>query len=1064
MKKVLLCLMAYILVTLSVGAKPIGRQQASAIAQKFLTERGVALKQLRTTAQHLAKAKADGSQPYYVFNNGQNGGFVIVSGDDCAPSILGYSYTGTFGEDQIPENITSWLDNYAEQMEALKESGNAPLCANRSGNQLSRISISPLVLSHWNQYAPYFNNTPTVNGTQCLTGCVATAFAQVMKYHEWPQSSTTVVPGYSWNGNTLDDLPATTFDWGNMLYDYQGGRNANEGCSDGAVYQAAVAKLMVYCGYSVQASYGTGSTGAPSSYIPYAMKNYFGYQGNVRSVDRANYTSAEWDDLIYNEIYNERPVIYSGRNSGGGHAFICDGYGEDGYFHINWGWGGMSDGYYLLSILEPGKQGAGGTNSGYTQEQSAIIGIQPQASEEEAIGPCLKILDFELTDYNAEYVTNYGPQFFGVGYQLQGLMDGEHQLNAQLLQDGEVKYEGDLLEGSDWGIDLGVGYYNPHIIIYPFFYNMTLADGTYEVRLVCRMKEEGKEYEWVPCLGSEKYNNEVTINNSDNTVIYNNTTLSAQIKCNSFTTSPPIYVNNKTNGVASLSNTGSISYQDMIYLWVNGTKVANDIAYIDAGKTVNMNFSFTPSATGSNTVKITTDANGSNTIYNGTITVLEEDANAAYHLELTAWSIDNLDTESNKICGGAVSGTLTVTNTGNKTYNGAIGWGYLTGDGSGLMSYNNYSLAPGESLDLDYTVENANIGTKYKLVCWNRTNGNEVIGQTPLYELASGGYTYWTADGTSRSKAESSTSDVTVVDNAVAVKFFTTPTGTITPNANPNTLYYFSGGTAPSSLSGKNVILNGHIDNLSFSDGYSFYVPMGFTATNASYSRVPKLGANGTSGWETIILPFAAQKAYNQTDNKQIYWFLNRNDDNKDFWLKSFASTDGETIYFDFVNEIRANVPYIIATPGDKWGAQYDLRNKTIAFTAENVKIPQTSQLKAMTDAFDFVGLSETKSVSGYVLDEAGQYFINKTGVSQDAFRAYFTANADSPAAYAPMLRIGSFDTDGIQDAETLYNGEAMVYSLNGMKVGTVKVNHGKADINHLPSGVYIINGKKMMK
>ena len=1063
MKKVFLFLMAYFLVSLSVDANPIGKQQAQAIAQKFLTERGVAVRQLHSAAKNLTKAKADGSLPYYVFNNGQNGGFVIVAGDDRAPSILGYSYTGTFGEEQIPENISSWLNTYAEQVEVIKENGKAPIRTIQNGVQQSRISISPLVMSHWNQYAPYFNNTPTVNGKQCLTGCVATAFAQVMKYYEWPKNTTTEVPGYTEHGKTYDALPATTFDWSNMLYNYQGGNNADAGCNDNNASQEAVAKLMVYCGYSVEAEYGTSGTSAPTSSIPYAMKNYFGYQGNINYVDRTNFSTAEWDDLIYNEIYNERPVIYSGRNSDGGHAFICDGYGEDGYFHVNWGWGGMSDGYYLLSILEPDKQGAGGTNSGYTQQQAAVIGIQPKASEEEVpTGPCLGILNFQLMDYRADYVEKYGPGWFGVGFQLKGLMDGQHQLNAQLIQNGEVKYEGDLREGEYWGIDIGVGHYNPYTIIYPFFHYENLADGTYEVRLVCRMKEEGKEFEWVPCQGSEKYHNEVTING--NSVIYNNTQLTPQVTCNSFTTAPTIYVNNRTNGVASLSNEGDASYQDFVYLWINDTRVASDMAYIDAGKTIDMSFSFTPSTIGSNTVKITTDARGSNVIYEGTINVVEEDANAAHQLQLTKWTIDNLDTESGKICGGVFSGILTVTNVGNKTYSGPIGYGFLAANGGGSMSYRSFTLAPGESVNMDYTIDDAVVGTKYRLVCWEDASFTQKIGETPLYELIADGYTYWVADGTAKSKAVSTTSNINVVSDAVAVKFFTTPTGTITPNANPNTLYYLSGSTTPSSLSGKNVVLNGHIDNVSFTDGYCFYVPLGFMATNATYSRVPKLGANGSSGWETIVLPFAAKVAFNMTDNKQIYWFLSRTDDDKDFWLKSFAYTDGEAVYFDYVKEIRANVPYIIATPGDKWGKQYDLRNKTIAFKATDVKIPQTSLLKAMTDAFDFVGLSEKKNVNGYVLDETGKYFVNKTDVSQDAFRAYFTINADNPTAYASMLRIGSFDADAIEEEITLYNGEATVYSLSGMKVGTVKVNNGKADINHLPNGVYIINGKKMMK
>ena len=999
MKKNVLFLIVLLLATLSVGAAPIGKQRAQSIARDFMVEKGMKVGPLRSV-EKMAKVKADGSRPYYVFNNGQEGGFVIVSGDDIAPQVIGYSYTGTFEETNVPENITAWLDYCAGQIETLASHPNDAARLVRSTNQTARISISPLVMTHWNQYAPYYNLTPIRGGKQCVTGCVATAFAQVMKYYEWPKQATTTVPGYSWNSTTLEDLEPITFQWSDMLYDYQGGGNYDSGCSDSETNQMAVAQLMKYCGYAVKANYNSSSTSASTSNIPSALRDYFGYQGSITSLDRSSYSSADWDDLIYNELYHGRPVIYRGKSSSGGsHAFICDGYGEEGYFHINWGWGGMSDGYYLLSIMEPGKQGAGGSNSGYNYEQSAIVGIQPSASGEEiATGPCLKILDFILTDYNAEYVQKYGPQYFGVGYRMQGMIDGEHQLSAQLLQNGEVVYQGGILNEDPWGIDLGVGYYNPRIILYPFFYRITnIPDGTYEVRLVCRMEEEGKEYEWVPCLGSEFYHNEVTIDrNSDTPVIYHNSTVSPQIECNSLTTPPTIYVNNNVSAVASLTNRGGTFFQDKIYLWINNTLAASDMAYIDAGKTISLSFSYNPTVTGNLPVKVTLDSSGEEVIYTGSINVVNEPDDAIYQLEVTAWNLENADEDSKKICGGAVTGTMTITNIGTKTFSGLIGIGYTDGNGHSSMSYssNGHTLAVGESVNLDYTVNNPTIGQRYKLVCWANVDWSKKIGETPMYELVDGGYTYWTADGTPNTKAVSGNTNITVVPEAVAVKFFTTPTGTISVNSNPNTIYYVSENTAPSSLSGKNVVLNGKINEVKFVDAYDFYVPLGFTAQKATYSRVPTHGASGNAGWETIVLPFAAQKAFNRTDNKQIYWFMNNSDSGKDFWLEQFAYTNGVFVYFNHVEEIRANVPYLIATPGNNWGAEHNLLNKTIAFTADNVNIPQTSKLKSMTDVFQFVGLSGKKNVSGYVLDEDGKSFVLKNNVSQNAFRAYFIANS----------------------------------------------------------------------
>ena len=163
-----------------------------------------------------------------------------------------------------------------------------------------------------------------------------------------------------------------------------------------------------------------------------------------------------------------------------------------------------------------------------------------------------------------------------------------------------------------------------------------------------------------------------------------------------------------------------------------------------------------------------------------------------------------------------MTGTMTVTNNGTKTFNGIIGIGYTDGAGYSSMTPRSYTLAAGESVNLEYTVENPTIGRKYKLVCWANRDWNDIIGETPMYELLEGGYTYWTADGTSKSKAITGNVNITVVPEAVAVKFFTSPTGTISPNSNPNTIYYISGNTTPSSLSGKNVVLNGRIDEIKF--------------------------------------------------------------------------------------------------------------------------------------------------------------------------------------------------------------------------------------------------------
>jgi hypothetical protein len=211
----------------------------------------------------------------------------------------------------------------------------------------------------------------------CLTGCVATAMAQVMNYHQWPKEACQAVPaynvGFAPDIDHYDGLPATTFDWDNMLPTY-------EGVSSTEAQQEAVATLMRYCGQSVQMLYGTYVSSTDGGLIADALKLYFDYNPNLFYASRTYYGIDEWEDMIYQELAANRPVPYCGQTDQGGHSFVCDGYDGNGLFHINWGWGGEADGYFSLSVLNPKRNsGAGASESklGYCMSQEAIIGIQP---------------------------------------------------------------------------------------------------------------------------------------------------------------------------------------------------------------------------------------------------------------------------------------------------------------------------------------------------------------------------------------------------------------------------------------------------------------------------------------------------------------------------------------------------------------------------------------------------------------------------------------------------------------------------------------------------------------
>ena len=364
-------------------ASPITIQQAQQNAMDFLKKKG---KTVAKSALTDVSSKDATTKNYYVFNVGNNEGFVIASADDQVPAILGYANKGTVLLEAMPANLKAWLDSYDKQIRSIQEqglTGNAPITS-------THAAISPLMTTTWDQDDPYNQSCPDFfSYGKSVTGCVATAMAQVMYYHRNRSVNqiAATIPAYTcqtqWNSDdgaqqiSVAAVPAgSVIDWNNMLTNYTG--------SETATQKKAVADLMFYCGASVSMNYANSSNGGSGAYsedVPVALKTYFGYSDNTQLVSRDDYTNDSWDNLIYNELSNHRPVFYSGvTSSGGGHAFVCDGYDSDGYYHINWGWGGYCDTYFLLSDLTPQDQGTGGSSGGYNTKQKALIGAEPSGS------------------------------------------------------------------------------------------------------------------------------------------------------------------------------------------------------------------------------------------------------------------------------------------------------------------------------------------------------------------------------------------------------------------------------------------------------------------------------------------------------------------------------------------------------------------------------------------------------------------------------------------------------------------------------------------------------------
>ena len=388
MRKHLLLLFAMCFVQLMAFAGPRSYQQALKIAQQQAERLGISMDAM--SPQPRMVQKTNGIDPaYYVIENGTNKGYTIVSADDRLPEIVGYAKQGNYTEDTLPEAYVEFITAYQKFVEEVK-AGNphalrtaAEAKALRESASYTQPTVAPLLGNiQWNQGDPYNRMCPEYDGVnKAVTGCVATAMAQVMGYWKYPSQLQADIPGYT-TGTYNINVPGIskdtdgTYDWDNILPQYKSG-NFNDDQAN------AVAKLMHHCGVAVQMNYGP-SSGAVV--YPERLSKYFGYDKDFMvKVRRESYSMQEWNTLIDNELIAKRPVLYSGQSSSSGHQFVCDGSDGKGLYHINWGWGGYQDGYFDITILNPAKGGIGSGNApdGYNQGSDMIIGIMPDNGQED---------------------------------------------------------------------------------------------------------------------------------------------------------------------------------------------------------------------------------------------------------------------------------------------------------------------------------------------------------------------------------------------------------------------------------------------------------------------------------------------------------------------------------------------------------------------------------------------------------------------------------------------------------------------------------------------------------
>lgn len=374
-------------------AGPRSFQQAQAIAERQAALQGIIMDQQQVSKarkQYLlnGSSSSETATSYYIFDNGADKGFTIVSGDDELPEIVGYSAHGNSEHLMKTEGCAAFLKAYQKFVAAFTQGDAkarkilAEQRALKADGRYQQPKIAPLLGDiAWNQNPPYNKMCPEYKGSELsVTGCVATAMAQVMMYYKYPTELKADIPAYTTATNKLKVNAISKgeeYDWNNMLPTYTEGKY-NTTQAD------AVAKLMFHCGAAVQMDYGD-SSGALLR--PEDMSTYFGYDADLlQEVYRSFYTLAEWKKILDRELEAKRPIIYGGVTSNeDGHQFVCDGSDGEGLYHINWGWPGDSDGYFDITLLDPEVRGTGaGTSAnGYNRDCSVIIGIAPDNGSED---------------------------------------------------------------------------------------------------------------------------------------------------------------------------------------------------------------------------------------------------------------------------------------------------------------------------------------------------------------------------------------------------------------------------------------------------------------------------------------------------------------------------------------------------------------------------------------------------------------------------------------------------------------------------------------------------------
>lgn len=1025
-----------------VYAAPVKQSTAAQTAKSFFAAKGKVLKTTNAAyaPQRRLKSATKEVAPYYVFNAGNNNGFVIVSGDDRIQPILGYVDSGSFDLNKIPDNMRDFLKTYSEQVAEL-DAENKTIGGTSSQNAIqSRRAVEPLVKCNWNQDAPYYNACPKGTKGQTVTGCVATAMAQVMYYYQWPNNITKEIPAYKIKGETghysgtVAKVDAgTAIDWANLkLEKYTSGSTTAQ--------KEAISKLMAYIGSSVQMVYDYaeyGGSGAMPSDIAPAFNDYFNYSASF--LDRSKVTAQEFEDAMYNEVAHNRPVIFNGSQAdgGGGHCFVLDGYNGNGLFHINWGWGGIANGYFAIPILNPDESGigAGSGSGGYAVYQSAIIGInkgvQAENRSTRIVSEFVRINGAAITTRLFHYSDKTQDVDCAIGVR------EENTTNTPALNTEIEKFS------------ITPGYYSRPT---QFILKNLTPNKKYKAYILLR-QQGTTAWSWDESNFVDVSVDAQGIIKTAYNKVYNDSKSLEVVRLEPF-------IENIVNGFAkaqvTIKNKSQKEYNGTIGVataksYIPGYGLTYKIykarpILLQAGEELSFDLDYAFTQAGPQKLYLVT---GNNKL------LKQQEVNVDAEVESsTVETKFSFKDDVRAIVGDNVVGSVKITAKDAPITSGLLlalvkgGYIYksfptsvkLETDGVKEIPFNFQDVAPGA-----YNIA---------LLRYDATNkGLGFCGKADYISVRSTVVSY-KKDG--KKEFALYTNNMTFDADVVAVDLTKVSPTSIKPGANPNTLYYVGNKNITGLENANKVLVNRYSPSLPVAekivldDNYSFACPIAFVAKDVKYSRQFTNSYAKGKGWETIALPFNVQKV--SINGEAIDWYKTKDETGKNFWLLSYDGQENDDVCFRYAPEFLANTPYVMGVPEK-------MKNVNIDFTATNVQF-EVRDLSATQGAnYTYFGSYRERTVQdAYTINATGDKF-EKLGTAVKPFRGYFAGKGT--AATLNLKAIG-YDVAGIDNIaeDGTFAAPQAVFDLQGRKVATIK---NASELNNLPKGIYVVKGKKMV-